>query len=74
MSSATTPDIGTALVNAISNAIQALANVMGGVASALSQYSTDIGTVIVVGGLAVLAWRTMDRAVPFIRGMFGRLF
>jgi len=74
MSSATTPDIGTALVNAISNAIQALANVMGGVASALSQYATTIGTVIVVGGLAVLAWKTMDRTIPFLRGIFGRLF
>jgi hypothetical protein len=74
MSSTTTSDIGSALVNAISNAIQALANVMGGVASALSNHATTIGTVIVVGGLAVLAWRTMDRAVPFMRGIFGRLF
>jgi len=74
MSSTQTTDIGTALVNAISNAIQALANVMGGVAGALSQYANTIGTVIVVGGLALLAWRTMDRAIPFLRGIFGRLF
>jgi len=74
MSQTTTTDIGTALVNAISNAIQALANVMGGVAGALSQYANTIGTVIVVGGLAVLAWKTMDRTIPFLRGIFGRLF
>jgi hypothetical protein len=68
------PDIGTALVQAITNAITALANVIGGVASAISQYATTIGTIIVVGGIAYLAWRYMDRIVPFIRGLFGRIF
>jgi len=72
--SQTTPDIGTALVNAITNAIQALANVIGGVASAISQYANTIGTIVVVGGIAYLAWRYMDRIVPFIRGLFGRIF
>jgi hypothetical protein len=68
------PDIGQALVQAITNAITALANVIGGVASAISQYATTIGTIIVVGGIAYLAWRYMDRIVPFIRGLFGRIF
>jgi hypothetical protein len=69
-----TPDIGQALVQAITNAITALANVIGGVASAISQYATTIGTIVVVGGIAYLAWRYMDRIVPFIRGLFGRIF
>jgi hypothetical protein len=72
--SETTPDIGTALVQAITNAITALANVIGGVASAISQYANVIGTIVVVGGIAYLAWRYMDRVVPFIRGLFGRIF
>jgi hypothetical protein len=71
--SQTPPDIGTALVTAITNAIQALANVLGGVASAISQYASTIGTIVVVGGIAVLAWRYMDRVVPFMRGLFGRI-
>jgi len=69
-----TPDIGSALVQAITNAITALANVIGGVASAISQYANTIGTIVVVGGIAYLAWRYMDRIVPFIRGLFGRIF
>jgi len=72
--SQTTPDIGQALVQAITNAITALANIIGGVASAISQYANTIGTIIVVGGVAYLAWRYMDRIVPFIRGLFGRIF
>jgi len=68
------PDIGQALVQAITNAITALANIIGGVASAISQYANTIGTIIVVGGVAYLAWRYMDRIVPFIRGLFGRIF
>jgi hypothetical protein len=68
------PDIGQALVQAITNAITALANIIGGVAGAISQYANTIGTIIVVGGVAYLAWRYMDRIVPFIRGLFGRIF
>jgi len=71
--SETAPDIGQALVQAVTNAILALANIIGGVASALGQYANVIGTIIVVGGLAYLAWRYMDRIAPFIRGLFGRL-
>jgi hypothetical protein len=68
------PDIGSALVTAITNAILALANIMGGVATALSQYASTIGTLLVIGGIGYLAWRYIDRIVPFLRGIFGRFF
>jgi len=70
----TTPDIGQALIGAVTSVINALAQIVGGVATAIQQYANTIGTVVVVGGLAVLAWNIFNRSVPFLGRVIGRLF
>lgn len=70
----TPPDIGQALTNAITGIISALAGVIQGVASALSEHANLIGTVLVLGGVAYLIWRQMRRATPYIGGLLGGLF
>lgn len=69
-----TPDIGQALIGAVSSVISALAQIVGGVATAIQQYANTIGAIVVVGGLAVLAWTIFNRSVPFIGRLIGRLF
>jgi len=69
-----TPDISQALVGAVTSVINALAQIVGGVATAIQQYANTIGTVVVVGGLAVLAWNIFNRSVPFLGRVIGRLF
>lgn len=68
------PDIGHALIGAVSSVINALAQIVGGVASAIQQYADTIGAIVVVGGLAVLAWTIFNRSVPFLGRLIGRLF
>lgn len=69
-----TPDIGQALIGSVSSVINALAQIVGGVATAIQQYASTIGTIVVVGGLAVLAWTIFNRSVPFLGRLIGRLF
>lgn len=68
------PDIGTSLTNAINGIISALAGVITGVATALSEHANLIGTVLVLGGVAYLVWRQLRRATPFIGGLLGGIF
>jgi len=66
------PDLGQALVTAITNIITAIAGVIGGVANALSEYANTIGTVLVAVGLAYFVWRGVERIAPFVRGLIAR--
>jgi hypothetical protein len=67
-------DLTGVITQAITSVITALAGVVRGVADALSQYAGLIGTVVVMVGLGYLAWRGIERILPFVRGIIGRLF
>ena len=71
--STTQTDLGTAIQNAITAVVQAIANIVQGVASAISQYANLIGTVVVLGGLAYIAYRLLARALPGVSGLL-RIF
>lgn len=70
----TAPTLEDTLKAAIEAIITAVANVVNGVATALSSYAGLIGTVLVLTGVAFFAWRGVERIIPWIRGLFGRLF
>jgi phage-related protein len=72
--SATAPTLEETIKSAIESIITALANIAKGVADALSSYAGLIATVVVMIGLGYLAWRGIERVLPFIRGILGRLF
>jgi hypothetical protein len=72
--SATAPNLTDIITQAITSVITALAGIVKGVADALSSYASLIGTVVVMVGLGYLAWRGIERILPFIRGVLGRLF
>jgi phage-related protein len=68
------PTLEETIKSAIESIITALANIAKGVADALSSYAGLIATVVVMIGLGYLAWRGIERVLPFIRGILGRLF
>jgi phage-related protein len=68
------PTLEETIKSAIESIITALANIAKGVADALSSYAGLIATVVVMIGLGYLAWRGIERILPFIRGILGRLF
>ena len=68
------PSLADIITQAITSVITALAGIVKGVADAISQYANLIGTVVVMVGLGYLAWRGIERVLPFIRGILGRLF
>jgi hypothetical protein len=68
------PSLTDIVTQAITSVITALAGIVKGVADALGQYAGLIGTVVVMVGLGYLAWRGVERIMPFIRGILGRLF
>jgi len=68
------PTLEETIKSAIESIITALANIAKGVADALSSYAGLIATVVVLIGLGYLAWRGIERVLPFIRGIIGRLF
>ena len=70
----TQPDISQALVGAVTNVINALAQIVGGIATAIQEFAGTIGTVVVLGGLAALAWTIFNRSVPFLGRLIGKLF
>jgi hypothetical protein len=68
------PSLTDIITQAITSVITALASIVKGVADALGSYASLIGTVVVMIGLGYLAWRGVERILPFIRGILGRLF
>ena len=72
--STTTTNLTDVITQAITSVITALAGVVKGVGDALSQYAGLIGTVVVMVGLGYLAWRGIERIMPFVRAILGRLF
>jgi phage-related protein len=72
--STTAPTLEETIKSAIESIITALANIAKGVADALSSYAGLIATVVVMIGLGYLAWRGIERVLPFVRGIIGRLF
>jgi phage-related protein len=72
--STTAPTLEETIKSAIESIITALANIAKGVADALSTYAGLIATVVVMIGLGYMAWRGIERVLPFIRGVIGRLF
>jgi len=68
------PSLTDVITGAITSVITALAGIVKGVADALGSYASLIGTVVVMLGLGYLAWRGIERIVPFLRGILGRLF
>jgi hypothetical protein len=71
---ATAPTLEDTLKAAIESIITALANIAKGVADTLGSYAGLIATVVVMIGIGYLAWRGIERVLPFIRGIIGRLF
>jgi hypothetical protein len=72
--SATQPTLTDVIRSAIESVIVAVAHVVRGVGDALANYASIVGTVVVMVGLGYLAWRGIERIMPFIRGILGRLF
>jgi len=68
------PSIADALAGALTAIVNAVAGIIQGAASAIAANAETIGSVLVVGGLVALAVTTLTRAVPFVRGIFGRFF
>jgi len=69
-----TPSLPDVLKQAIESLLTALANVVKGIADGLTTYSGLIATVLVLTGVAIFAWRGIERIVPFVRGILGRIF
>jgi hypothetical protein len=68
------PSLTDVITQAITSVITALAGIVKGVADALGSYAGLVGTIVVMVGLGYLAWRGIERILPFIRGILGRLF
>jgi len=62
------------LADVLTNVLNAVVTVLYEITRVIAQNASVIATIIIVGGLAFLAWRYGRRIFAGIRGMLGALF